>query len=88
VEQSCDVETLNNHRHTRGNIGANKIVPAPTRTEVGQDQAFLLSDNRLYPYDSRDFGPVDRTSCREVVVYRIFGKGGFADVATRFTYIQ
>jgi hypothetical protein len=48
----------------------------------------LLSDNRGYPFDSRRYGAVPKTTCKESVVLRIKGKKGFSDEATRFTGIH
>jgi len=47
-----------------------------------------VSDNRQYPYDSRDFGPVSRETCTEKVFFRLVGAGGFYDSETRNQYIR
>jgi len=47
-----------------------------------------LSDNRQYPYDSRDFGTVERSTCREAVVFRLVSEDGYFDQKNRFTFIQ
>jgi hypothetical protein len=49
---------------------------------------WLVSDNRLFPYDSRDFGAVPQENCQETVFFRLVGKGGFFDTATRNQYIR
>jgi hypothetical protein len=48
----------------------------------------LVSDNRLFPFDSRDYGPVERSTCAETVLFRLVGRDGFFDVGRRFTYIH
>jgi signal peptidase I len=88
VEQDCQIENLNGHVHMRGSTGAHKLQPLSFKHEVGPGKAFLLSDNRLYPYDSRDYGTVDRASCKESVLFRIVSAKGFFDEATRFTLIR
>lgn len=87
VEQRCDREVLGSRLHSRGNLGP-KDTPAEVKAAVGEGQVFLLSDNRLYPYDSRDYGPVERSTCKETVVFRLVGARGFSDVRTRLSFIH
>jgi hypothetical protein len=47
-----------------------------------------VSDNRQFPWDSREFGAVPRATCTEAVVFRLVSKDGFFDVANRFTLIR
>jgi hypothetical protein len=49
---------------------------------------FLVSDNRLYPFDSRDFGPLPQASCQETVIFRLVSRLGFSDVKKRLSWIQ
>lgn len=56
--------------------------------EVGAGMLFLISDNRDYHQDSRDFGAVPVEACRERIVFRLLGKGGWSDDKSRFTYIH
>lgn len=88
VKQSCQVENLSGHLHMRGSTGGHKLPPLSVKREVSLGKVFLLSDNRLYPYDSREFGTVDRSSCRETVVFRLWSRAGFFDVDSRFSFIQ
>jgi hypothetical protein len=71
----------------RGNAPENESPPDVTMA-VGVGQILLLSDNRLFPYDSRDFGLVERETCTERVVFRLTGREGFEDVDTRLTLIR
>ena len=66
------------------------MAPAPkfSRQEVPPGNVFLLSDNRLFPYDSRDYGSVPLDSCKETVFFRLVGIKGYLDGETRFTFIQ
>jgi hypothetical protein len=57
-------------------------------SDVPPGHVYLVSDNRLFPYDSRDFGPVEARSCKETVFFRLVGRGGFFDAKTRFTYVR
>jgi hypothetical protein len=48
----------------------------------------LVSDNRRFPYDSRDYGPVERATCTDTVFFRLIGPGGFFDASRRFQYVR
>lgn len=88
IEQRCDVEAIAGHSHMRGGISGERILPAPVDTTVEDGRVFLVSDNRLLPYDSRDFGQADRSTCTETVVFRLVSAEGFFDAASRFTFIR
>jgi signal peptidase I len=87
IELRCSTEVVNGAVHERGEAEA--IAELPTfEAEVGADQGLLISDNRRFPYDSRDFGVVDRATCKETVFFRLIGREGFFHAETRFTYIR
>ena len=88
VEQGCDMEVTGNATHPRGGTGGHSVQPAPVDTTVDPGRVFLLSDNRLLPYDSRDFGTVERSTCTETVVFRLVSEQGYFDVDRRFTFIH
>jgi signal peptidase I len=88
VKQRCDIEALEGQAHMRGSTAGQRLGPAPQEREVATGHVFLLSDNRQYPYDSRDFGTVERATCREAVVFRLVSKDGYFDQPNRFTFIQ
>jgi signal peptidase I len=88
VEQTCSMEQLGSSEHPRGNPNGSPIHAAEVSTTVPQDQVWLVSDNRLFPYDSRDYGPVPRETCTEIVFFRLVGVGGFFDTSTRNQYIH
>lgn len=86
LEQVCQDEELGTRIHQRGNT---RGEPPPKVTDtVGAGQVFLVSDNRQLPYDSRDFGPVERETCKEMVFFRLVGADGFTDTAHRFSIIH
>jgi signal peptidase I len=87
VEQRCDLEQMGSRLHQRGNV---KETPPDkvTQPEIEADHVFLLSDNRQFPYDSRDYGTVERKTCKETVVFRLWSKQGFKDVANRLMFIH
>jgi signal peptidase I len=88
VEQVCTYEELVNSTHMRGELVAHGVRPPDVKTTVPDGQVFLVSDNRQYPYDSREFGPVPRETCTETVFFRLVGAGGFFDHKSRNTYIR
>lgn len=88
IEQTCNMEVLGHGAHPRGATAGHSTLPPPVETTVDPGRVFLVSDNRLLPYDSRDFGSVDRSTCTETVVFRIVSKLGYLDVDHRFTFIR
>jgi signal peptidase I len=89
VEQQCYYEALASQRvHKVGRVGDHKFTPEDRRYEVPEGHFFLVSDNRLFPYDSRDYGVVPLDSCKETVALRLVGKLGWTDVEKRMTLIQ
>ncbi len=88
VEIRCSVEALGGHKHQAGQTSGQKKVPPPVHEVLQEDEAYLVSDNRLYPFDSRDYGPVLRSTCKESVVFRVVGGRGWGDVKRRLTGIM
>ncbi|HEY2407781.1 MAG TPA: signal peptidase I [Polyangiaceae bacterium] len=88
VDQSCDMEQLGSRLHMRGNTMQQTLKPLDAEIKVPQGQFALVSDNRLFPYDSRDFGPAQTGACRETVVFRLVSKDGFFDVKNRLSFIH
>ncbi len=88
VEQGCSWESMGGGMHTMGYPQIGAIVPEDRKYEVPDGQWFLLSDNRHFSYDSRDYGFVDASSCKELVVARLVSRRGWSDAARRLTYIQ
>lgn len=87
VELSCDMEDIGGRLHERAH-GKPESTPRAFEKTVGPGQVFLLSDNRVHPFDSRHFGTVPVDSCRESVVFRLVSNEGFFDVANRLDYIR
>ncbi len=87
TELRCDREDLLGRVHLRGR-GTKQDGRPDVSLTAGPGELVLVSDNRWFPYDSRDFGPVESASCRETVLFRLLGAGGFRDARTRFTYIR
>ena len=88
VSQQCMWEAIGNHLHMMGGTGAFKILPEDRQYDVPEGQWFLLSDNRIFPYDSRDYGFVAVDSCNETVIGRLVSRRGWNDAPRRLTYVQ
>jgi signal peptidase I len=56
--------------------------------DVGKGRVFLLSDNRDIHDDSRDFGTLLHESCRQRIVFRLWGPGGWTDSDRRMTVVR
>ncbi len=86
VEMRCTRVEIGGGWHFRGNapgVAGNKI-----REVVAANKVFLLSDNRSFHDDSRDFGAVDQESCNRRIVFRLWGPGGWTDSEQRMDMIR
>ena len=72
----------------RGELVHDLAAPSDADADVADRQVYLVSDNRQFPWDSREFGPVERSTCVETVVFRVVSKEGFFDETNRFTMIR
>ena len=88
VQQSCRREVIGSETHLRAELVPSLAKPSDAEVDVPGGQVFLVSDNRQFPWDSREFGPVERSTCVETVVFRLISKDGFFDVASRLTLIR
>jgi signal peptidase I len=90
VELRCDVETLGGVHHQRALVPPPRtpLKPEKMKREIEAGAVYLISDNRFFPFDSRDFGPLPQASCHEAIIFRLVSRLGFSDVKTRLTWIQ
>jgi len=89
IEHNCATEALGGVLHMRGSVADSKMaMPVKSTRKVGDGTVFLVSDNRSFPHDSRRYGAVDRSTCKETVVLRLVSRRGYSDVERRFTYIR
>ena len=88
VELHCDVEALGGTTHMRATAVLPRTVHREFKSTVGPARVFLLSDNRVYPFDSRHYGNVLRDTCKESIFFRLWGSDGFGNEQRRFTYIR
>ncbi|MGK4008585.1 signal peptidase I [Sorangium sp. So ce1036] len=87
VALSCDMVMMGGGLHLRA-VGRRPPLERPRRVDVRPGTVFLLSDNRSYHDDSRDFGLMPREACGERIVFRLWGSGGLRDEERRFTYVR
>lgn len=87
VKLKCDVVTMGGGHHMRA-VGRRAPLERPLRTEVRPDTVFLLSDNRSYHDDSRDFGLQPRAACKQRIVFRLWGKEGWSDEQRRLSFVR
>jgi signal peptidase I len=90
TELRCDIETLGGVHHKRALVPEKAAIKPTTlqKRPIEAGTVYLISDNRLYPFDSRDFGPLPRESCRETIIFRLVSRLGFSDVKRRLNWIQ
>lgn len=88
VELTCDIEALGGVRHPRALVPSTGVTRPPAiDREIEPGAIFLVSDNRLYPFDSRDFGLLPEASCNEAIIFRLVSRLGFSDVKARLSWI-
>ncbi|MCC6555804.1 MAG: signal peptidase I [Polyangiaceae bacterium] len=87
VTIGCDVVVMGGGRHFRGNSPKGPLE-RKLRHEVRPDTVFLLSDNRNFHDDSRDYGLQPRDLCKQRIVFRLWGKGGWSDDEHRMTFVR
>jgi signal peptidase I len=89
VELRCDIEALGGVRHPRALVPPTGVMrPSAFKREIEPGAIFLVSDNRLYPFDSRDFGSLPKASCKEAIIFRLVSRLGFSDVKARLSWIR
>ncbi|MBI4700662.1 MAG: signal peptidase I [Deltaproteobacteria bacterium] len=87
IEMRCSRVEMGGSWHFRGNLAKPRTQENFQRT-VDRDRVFLLSDNRDMHQDSRDFGPLLKSTCKERIFFRLWSKAGFTETESRMTYIR
>ncbi len=88
VSQVCRREIVGTTTHLRGELIPSLPRPTDNASDVPPGSVYLVSDNRQFPWDSREFGAVARATCTETIVFRLVSKDGFFDVGSRLTFIH
>jgi len=84
VELECSVEEFAGRDFQV--VHSSAFPEPPTEATVDFGKWYLVSDDRHVHLDSRDFGPVDASSCQHIAL-RLIGPGGFSDADSRFTFV-
>lgn len=87
VTLNCDQVDMGGHLHYRGRTSKYES-PLPSKATVGHGKVFLLSDDRSYHDDSRDFGTVPQSTCNRRIFFRLWGKDGWGGEGRRFNFIH
>jgi signal peptidase I len=88
ITLDCGMEAFRGAKYPRL-VGRSPQAAQGTRTiTVPTGKLFLVSDNRAFPMDSREYGSVSKDSCSGTFFFRLWGKAGVADAARRFTYVH
>ena len=83
IEIACDLVEMGSGSHYRGSGGV-ALTSSKTSRVVPAGMVFLLSDDRDFHDDSRDFGPVRPETCHRVY-FRLWGKRGWSDDKRRMS---
>jgi signal peptidase I len=87
VPLTCSYESVGANEYMRGQMeGDGEHIVKEVETGVGE--VYLVSDNRRYPFDSRDFGALPEESCRESVVFLWWGTEGFFGTTRRMKLVH
>jgi signal peptidase I len=84
VDLECMVEEFAGRDY---NILLSKAFPEPPMSSTVEfGKWFLASDDRHVHLDSRDYGPIDPTTCQHIAL-RLIGPAGISDSDSRFTFV-
>jgi signal peptidase I len=87
VELRCESEEAGGNDYMRLRLEIPTGRPETFENMLPPGHIFLVSDNRPFHHDSRDFGPLPKTSCNERIVFRLWSVRGWADGARRLSLI-
>jgi signal peptidase I len=89
VDLVCESEEAGGNDYTRLRYD---LTPATTPetfdSVVPNGYVFLLSDNRAFHFDSRQYGPLPKTNCPERIVFRLWSARGWSDSERRLSIIH
>ena len=87
VELYCSIEAISGQKHKRATYLHGR-AQFKRKATVGEDHVYLVSDDRAFPMDSREYGALPKSSCQENIFFRVQSQKGLTDAASRFTFIQ
>ena len=88
IEVACDKVSMGSGWHFRGHTAKARFGFDKVTARVRPGMLYLVSDNRDWHDDSRDFGQVPVTACTHKIVFRLWGGGGMRTDPLRFEFIH
>jgi signal peptidase I len=87
VEMHCSRVEIGNNWHFRA-TGNKHVGSDDDQHSTSREHFYLLSDNRDFHDDSRDFGDIPIESCTERLFFRLWGPDGWMNSEERMTVIR
>jgi signal peptidase I len=88
TDMRCESEEAGGNDYTRLRLEKPTGPPEKSDSRVPNEHVFIVSDDRPFHYDSRDFGPLPTASCPERIVFRLWSIRGWSDAARRLSMIH
>jgi signal peptidase I len=88
IEVYCDKVTMGAGWHYRGHNVKPRFGFDKVTADVRAGMLYLVSDDRDWHDDSRDFGQVPVASCTHKIVFRLWGSAGMRADPLRFEFIH
>jgi signal peptidase I len=88
IEVACDKVEMGSGWHYRGHTAKQRFGFDKVVATVRPDMLYLVSDDRDWHDDSRDFGQVRVAACSHKIVFRLWGGMGMSADPLRFEFIH
>lgn len=88
IELRCSVEEFEGDWYLKATTPGEGYRAGSFDQQVEPNEVFLVSDNRVFPYDSRHFGSLPKAACPERVLFRLWSTRGYGDAENRFDLIR
>lgn len=88
IELQCARVDMGGGWHYRANLPSKYNRNNDHVKDVGTGKVYLLSDNRDFHDDSRDYGTLPEESCQQRIFFRLWGGKGWTDTDSRLTFIR
>ncbi|MFS8068708.1 MAG: S26 family signal peptidase, partial [Byssovorax sp.] len=88
IEVYCDKVAMGSGWHYRGHSLKPRFGFDKAKADVRPGMLYLVSDNRDWHDDSREFGQVPVASCTHKIVFRLWGSMGMRADPLRFEFIH
>ena len=88
IEVACDKVSMGSGWHYRGHTAKPRFGFDKVTATVRPGMLYLVSDDRDWHDDSRDFGQVAVAACTHKIVFRLWGGMGMSADPLRFEFIH